>query len=113
MTVNVEYVKAPYYDHDPDYRPEHKGKQQQAYDVRVNGDLVGRIRQTVVSTSRSPRTSRIRWGIGSHLEWSWDRSHTAGPNLNGRMSNSPGLYGKTRREAVADMLGYGRAEVVS
>lgn len=84
------------------------------YDVHIDGadEPAGHIEQVLVSTSRSPITSRIRWGIGYHLEWGW-RLYEHTPEgkrwvANGRHDrtrNYPGLYGGTRREAVADMLG--------
>lgn len=106
LTAEVEYRKAPYYNHDTDYVPDFKGKPLASWDVYLDGVLIGRVRQIEKSTSRSPRTSRIRWGISSHLEWGWDRPHTVGPNPHGRTTHYPGLYSRTRRGAVAGMLGY-------
>lgn len=85
------------------------------YEIYVDGasEPAGYISKTSVQTSRSPITSRIRYGLGSHFEWSWDlyRHTPEGERwLNGRdrSTNYPGLYGETRRLAVSEMLGYAR-----
>jgi hypothetical protein len=79
------------------------------YEVFIGGEAVGRVQQRKVSTSRSPRTSRVRYGIGSHMEWGWARYPTEASQQH--RYNTPGLYGATRRAAVADMLGYSRYRV--
>ena len=111
LTVKVEYRKTPYYDHDPSYVPTHRGTPQKAYDVYVDGVLTGRIQQIVASTDRHYNLIRVP-GRG-RIEWGWDRTHDAGPNPWGRMMHHPGLYGRTRAAAVADMLGYDAAEKVA
>lgn len=110
LTIEVEYRKGPYYDHDTTYVAEHRGKTLTAYDVYVDGTLTGRIRQTVESTDRN--YSRIRVPGRGKIAWSWDRKYAVGPNRVGRTSNSPGLYAASKRSAVGDMMGYGRATKV-
>jgi hypothetical protein len=111
LTIEVEYRKAPYYDHDTTYAPDHRGKTLTAYDVYVDGTLTGRIRQTIASTDRNYNTIRVP-GRGK-IAWSWDRKHTAGPNRQDRTSNYPGLYRTSKRSAVGDMMGYGCATKVA
>lgn len=102
--VDVEYKRATHI-FDRELRPDEK-----EYEVYVDGELVGRIGQVEVSTSRSPRTSRIRWGIGHHMEWSWSR-YPCEENGQKYTCNPAGLYSKTRRGAVSDMLGYSSWDV--
>lgn len=113
LTVKVEYrrLRSLY---DRPLRDDEK-----VYDIYIDGSEhpVGYIEQVEVSTSRSPVTSTIRWGIGHHMEWSWSiYAHTGeGKRWLGdrdRAHNYPGLYGRTRRLAIADMLGYTDAEKV-
>lgn len=107
-THTIEYRRATHI-FDRELTPAEK-----VYEVYIDGadEPAGRVEQVEVSTSRSPVTSRIRWGIGHHMEWGWSLFHWTdegrrwiGHGRHQETSHHPGLYGKTRREAVADMLG--------
>lgn len=70
-----------------------------AYDVTVDGADVGRIEQALESTDR--QAGRIRIPGRGRLAWAWHREDGT--------RNAPGLYARTRREAVAELLGYSSA----
>jgi hypothetical protein len=94
--VEVEYVPAEHYNHRSGLK---------AYDVKVGDKVIGQVRQVTYTSSTTYKGTRIRRDYGKVTEWSWHR-------IEGNKNNSPGLYGKTRRQAVAELLGYNRSSRV-
>jgi hypothetical protein len=111
FTAEVEYVERDHYLKDVGH-PNRDGRPWKAYDVLVDGVEVGYIEQVTASTDRKPSSgSRIRIPGRGRTEWSWHIPHGL-PAQAGRRDHYPGLYGRSRRAAVADMLAYARAEKV-
>lgn len=91
------------------------GSDLKAYDVVIDGEIVGRVEQVIAGTTSPIRGTRLIRRHKGHIEWAWRRPRNADddePGL-GPIRNSSGCYEQTRRDAVAEMLGYTRAEKVA
>ena len=87
-----------------EYRPtRHWNGRSAAYEVALDGEVIGKIERATESTDR--HYGRIRIPGKGRPAWSWR-------GADGR-ANSPGLYPHNRRGAVAKILGYSTAERIS
>lgn len=103
LTVTVEYVaigKA--YENDL-----------KAYDVLIDGESVGQVRQVLANTTSPIRGSRLVKRNRGTIQWAWSRPRTSKdkPGI-GPVYNYPGLYALSRRTAVAEIMGYDMAKKV-
>jgi hypothetical protein len=105
LTVTVEYVEVPHM-YESIGQAEHEGRPMKAYEVMLDGEKVGKIEHVVESTDR--HYGRIRSPGRGRLAWGWVVTGPPGGGIMPRY-NSPGLYRRTRRDAVADMLGWSYA----
>lgn len=84
------------------------------YEVMIDGEVVGRVEQVTASTDSQIRGTRLRRVGRGKLAWGWDRPRGKDdPKGFGPVNNSPGMYGSSRIQAVAKMLGYSVAKRVS
>jgi hypothetical protein len=95
-TVVVEYLPREHYSPERIYRRDSTLK---AYTVVIDGVEVGHVEQVETTSERYVRGSRIRHITGHPVRWGWFNKQT-------RKRHSPGVYADTRRDAVADMLGF-------
>lgn len=98
-TVTVEYVEVDHWS----TQPNPDGSERRKYEVYVDHGLAGTIEQTTESTDR--KYGRLRRPGKGRVAWSWR-------SADGKRENSPGLYARTRRIAVAKLVGYSEGEVV-
>lgn len=92
--VSVEYVRATHWD-----------GESPAYDVLIDGKKIAKIERATENTDR--HYGRIRSPGKGRPAWSWTQANPGdGAHLDGRRSNSPGVYEPTRAAAVARALGY-------
>jgi hypothetical protein len=101
-TVEVEYIEIPHWN--PEGRnPD--GSKERRFEVYVDHALVGTIEHSTESTDRHAGMIRIP-GKGRKA-WGWHATSGA--------SNRPGLYERTKRNAVAKLVGYseGRPHVTN
>jgi hypothetical protein len=101
LVVTVTYTEVPYSQHSS-AGPSHEGRELKAYEVRLaGGKLAGRVSQTIFSTDR--HYNRIRLPGKGRIGWAWARP--------GHLGEHGRVYGRsTRRNAVAELLGYSGAE---
>jgi hypothetical protein len=91
--VEVEYVPRSHWDTTADLK---------AYDVVVDGVKAGHVEQVVANTHAKIAGSRLVRSLKGTVEWAWR-------GTDGRQ-NMAGLYCRTRRDAVAEILRYRYAE---
>lgn len=105
ITLEVEYVEVQHYLGKNDWSKNPNGNPWRAYEVIVEGKVIGQVEQVKESTDR--KAGRIRIPGKGRLAWGWKLKpyHIIGNH------NSPGLYARTRNDAVAKMLGYSLAEL--
>lgn len=100
-TVEVEYRPTDHWSSDDSLR---------AYEVVIDGGVVGKVWQVRANTTRpAGRGSRLVVHQKGSIEWMWESTRRG---KSGVRRNSPGLYARTRRAAVAEILGYSTAEKV-
>lgn len=104
--VVVEYVEVPHY---LAGLPFH-GKEFKAYEVRVGGKVIGKVRQAELSTDRHAGNIRIP-GRG-RLGWEWSRKGYLDERGNPVCPLGTVYGNSTRRNATARLLGYDEAEAV-
>lgn len=104
LKVEVEYVPTEHWD---------TTGERKAYNVVIDGEVVGTVTQSLANTSSPIRGTRLVRHHKGTLEWSWQRPRRPedGKGL-GPVYNAPGLYSKTRRKAVAKIMGYSDAQKV-
>lgn len=95
-TVEVEYVKTSHWD-----------DESAAYNVVIDGKVVGKIERATESTDRHYGMIRVP-GKGRPA-WSWKRAKKS-RRKDVRDENYPGSYASTRAQAVAELLGGSRGE---
>ncbi len=90
-TVEVEYVKTDHWD-----------GESAAYNVVIDGKVVGKIERAMTNTDRHYGMIRVP-GKGRPA-WSWRRAKKS-RRKDVRDENYPGSYASTRAQAVAEILG--------
>ncbi len=109
--VTVEYREIPHTHGGNDWSKNPNGNPWRAYEVLVDGKVVGQVEQVTKSTDRTIRGTRLRHPGKGRLAWAWSRPRRKGdPKGFGSINNSPGLYADNRDSAAAEILGYGYAE---
>lgn len=105
--IVVEYIEIPHWKTTP-----RDGKLLKAYEVLVDGQKVGKVEQTIISTDR--KAGRLRIPGHGRVGWAWGRP---GKIVNGVMRSPEHgtVYGyvSNRRMAVAGLLDYSEAKKVS
>ncbi len=107
--VTVEYREIPHTHGGTDWSKNPNGNPWRAYEVLVDGEVVGEVEQVTKSTDT--KVGRLRMVGKGRLAWGWSRPRRRGdPQGYGPLSNSPGLYATNRDSAAAKILGFDYAE---